>query len=91
MCLWCCARKGELTALAAAMGAFSNIKGLSYYGDAKDDPYVTLDAVRLLPLGSPEVPAYFASYAAARGRGARAGGARDHADGQPPRRGEDGG
>lgn len=32
----------------AAMGAFSNIKGLSYYGDAKDDPYVTLDAVRIL-------------------------------------------
>ena len=29
----------------AAMGAFSNIKGLSYYGDAKDDPYVTLDSV----------------------------------------------
>ncbi|KAK4700069.1 periodic tryptophan protein 1, partial [Phenoliferia sp. Uapishka_3] len=28
----------------AAMGAFSNIKGLSYYGDAKDDPYVTLEA-----------------------------------------------
>lgn len=30
-----------------AMGAFSNIKGLSYYGDAKDDPYVTLEAVSL--------------------------------------------
>ncbi|KAM0754017.1 WD40 repeat-like protein [Meredithblackwellia eburnea MCA 4105] len=28
----------------AAMGAFSNIKGLTYYGDAKDDPYVTLDS-----------------------------------------------
>lgn len=27
------------------MGAFSNIKGLSYYGDNKDDPYVTLEAV----------------------------------------------
>lgn len=28
-----------------AMGAFSNIKGLSYYGDNADDPYVTLEAV----------------------------------------------
>lgn len=26
------------------MGAFSNIKGLTYYGDSKDDPYVTLEA-----------------------------------------------
>ncbi|GAA6025700.1 hypothetical protein JCM11491_000338 [Sporobolomyces phaffii] len=28
----------------AAMGAFSNIKGLTYYGNAEDDPYVTLEA-----------------------------------------------
>jgi hypothetical protein len=28
------------------MGAFSNIKGLTYYGNAEDDPYVTLEAVR---------------------------------------------
>lgn len=34
-----------LTKCLLAMGAFSNIKGLSYYGDSKDDPYVTLDAV----------------------------------------------
>ncbi|KWU46523.1 WD40 repeat-like protein [Rhodotorula sp. JG-1b] len=28
----------------AAMGAFSNIKGLTYYGDNADDPYITLEA-----------------------------------------------
>jgi hypothetical protein len=28
-----------------AMGAFSNIKGLTYYGDNADDPYITLEAV----------------------------------------------
>ncbi|SGY40641.1 BQ5605_C003g02405 [Microbotryum silenes-dioicae] len=28
----------------SAMGAFSNIKGLSFYGDDKEDPFVTLDA-----------------------------------------------
>lgn len=28
------------------MGAFSNIKGLTYYGDNKDDPFVTMEAVR---------------------------------------------
>lgn len=38
----------------AAMGAFSNIKGLSYYGDAKDDPYVTLDSVRRRQGNHPE-------------------------------------
>jgi periodic tryptophan protein 1 len=27
------------------MGAFSNIKGLTYYGDSKDDPFVTMEAV----------------------------------------------
>lgn len=27
------------------MGAFSNIKGLTYYGDNKDDPFVTMEAV----------------------------------------------
>ncbi|ORY50201.1 WD40-repeat-containing domain protein [Leucosporidium creatinivorum] len=27
-----------------AMGAFSNIKGLTYYGDNKDDPFVTMEA-----------------------------------------------
>lgn len=31
------------------MGAFSNIKGLTYYGNTEDDPYVTLEAVRFLP------------------------------------------
>ena len=29
------------------MGAFSNIKGLTYYGNAEEDPYVTLEAVSL--------------------------------------------
>ncbi|GAA6059421.1 hypothetical protein JCM10212_003653 [Sporobolomyces blumeae] len=28
----------------AAMGAFSNIKGLTYYGNTEDDPYVTLES-----------------------------------------------
>jgi len=27
----------------AAMGAFSNVKGLAYYGNAEQDPYVTLE------------------------------------------------
>ncbi len=30
----------------AAMGAFSNIKGLSFYRDNNDDPYITLKDVR---------------------------------------------
>ena len=29
------------------MGAFSNIKGLSYYGDNADDPYVSFESVSL--------------------------------------------
>lgn len=27
------------------MGAFSNVKGLAYYGNAEQDPYVTLEGV----------------------------------------------
>lgn len=30
----------------AAMGAFSNIKGLTYYGNNDEDPYITLESVR---------------------------------------------
>jgi len=30
---------------STAAGAFSNIKGLSYYGDNNDDPYITLESV----------------------------------------------
>lgn len=34
---------------SASAGAFSNIKGLSYYGDNADDPYITLESVRSSP------------------------------------------
>jgi hypothetical protein len=32
-----------------SMGAFSNIKGLHYYQNPADDPYVTLDDVSQIP------------------------------------------
>lgn len=31
------------------MGAFSNIKGLTYYGDNAEDPYITLESARSHP------------------------------------------
>lgn len=30
----------------SAMGAFSNVKGLTYYGDNANDPYISLESVR---------------------------------------------
>lgn len=32
------------------MGAFANIKGLTYYRDNEEDPYITLKEVRVLLL-----------------------------------------
>lgn len=32
--------------LTVAMGAFANVKGLSFYRDNNDDPYITLKEVR---------------------------------------------
>lgn len=34
----------------AANGLFSNIKGLTYYKDNEDDPYITLKDVRCLAI-----------------------------------------
>ena len=59
------------------MGAFSNIKGLTYYGDNKDDPFVTMEAVcRCVELGPAFVLIHLAP-AETRRRGVGARRARD--------------
>jgi periodic tryptophan protein 1 len=43
----CCGfARSEILEHHPAMGAFSNIKGLSFYRDNNDDPYITLKDVR---------------------------------------------
>lgn len=37
----------EFTADSTAMGAFANIKGLSFYRDSNEDPYITLKEVSI--------------------------------------------
>jgi hypothetical protein len=37
------------TQLMVAMGAFANVKGLSFYRDNNEDPYITLKEVSCIP------------------------------------------
>jgi periodic tryptophan protein 1 len=39
----------DWTELMVAMGAFANVKGLSFYRDNNEDPYITLKEVNLFP------------------------------------------